>query len=480
MRLDRRQLGLAGLAMALPATARAQGELRLWPPNGAADVNPDTPLIVALAHQPQVGASGLIRIYDAADNRLVDTLDMSIPPGPDWRRRRPAGSPPDTTVYQEKTVGGVEGLHFYPVIVHGRLARIYPHRTLEYGKRYEVRIDPGVLSGFAGFGGGEWAFTTKRAPPAKSATRLVVAADGSGDFSTVQGAVDFVPDKPDRPVTIFVRNGDYEEMVYARNKSNLIIRGESQDGVVVGCGNNSAFNPAKPRYAFSLQNCTDCQLSTFTINNYFYGQAEALMLRGERLVVDRMTLNGSGDALQMTTGSTAYFTGTKLFGHGDTILTSAAAFFDRCQIRSLGPFIWPRNPATNRGVVFKDSTFVAVHEPAPWTLTPEGGGTVSKSVLARIPDNNGINYPHAEVVLINCRMEGIAPDAWTVQPPPWDSSNVHFWEFGSRDLNGRPIDVSMRHPVSRQLSAPKDAKLISDYSRPEFVLGGWKPIVRRL
>jgi len=28
---------------------------------------------------------------------------------------------------------------------------------------------------------------------------------------------------------------------------------------------------------------------------------------------------------------------------------------------------------------------------------------------------------------------------------------------------------------SRQLDKIKDAKLIADYSRPEFVLAGWKP-----
>jgi hypothetical protein len=30
----------------------------------------------------------------------------------------------------------------------------------------------------------------------------------------------------------------------------------------------------------------------------------------------------------------------------------------------------------------------------------------------------------------------------------------------------------------RRLGLPQDAALLADYRRPEFVLGGWKPIVR--
>jgi len=469
--LSRRDLGLASLAAALPLPALAQG-LRLWPANGAKNVNPDTPLALAFPSAPALGKSGRIRIIDTADNSLVDTLDMSIPPGPDWRRRRPDGSPPDTTVYQVKTIGGMEGLHFQPVIIHGAVARIYLHKQLGYGRTYRVSLDPGVLSGYPA--GTEWSFTTKAAPPPASATRLVVAADGGGDFSTVQGAVDFVPGKPARRVTIFIKNGVYEEQVYAANKSNLTLRGESRNGVTVHCGNNSAFNPAKPRYAFSLAGCEDVQLSTFTIENDYFGQAEALMTRGSKIIIDRMTLNGSGDALQLH--GSAYLKDIKLYGHGDTILTDAAAFFDGGEIKSLGPVVWPRNTDASHGSVFKDVTFLGVKEPAPWTREPDGSGVISKNVLARIPDNGGRNYPYAEMVLINCRIDGIEPDAWTVQPLPWDSSKVKFWEFNSKDLKGRPVDVSKRHPVSKQLTLPKDAKLIADYSNPEFVLG-WKPVV---
>ena len=107
---------------------------------------------------------------------------------------------------------------------------------------------------------------------------MVVAPDGSGDFNTVQGAIDFVPDHPPHRVTIFIKNGTYEEIVFFRNKSNLTLRGEDRDKVQVGYANNSAFNPPQPgpnrRCAFSVYDSDNIQLENFSVRNYAYGQAE--------------------------------------------------------------------------------------------------------------------------------------------------------------------------------------------------------------
>ena len=53
-----------------------------FPAQNAANVNPDAHLKLTFASQPTIGKSGKIRVYDAADNRLIDVLDLSIPPGP--------------------------------------------------------------------------------------------------------------------------------------------------------------------------------------------------------------------------------------------------------------------------------------------------------------------------------------------------------------------------------------------------------------
>ena len=46
-----------------------------------------------------------------------------------------------------------------------------------------------------------------------------VSANGTGDFNTVQGAMDFIPDYNPKRITVFIKNGKYEEIVYFRNRS---------------------------------------------------------------------------------------------------------------------------------------------------------------------------------------------------------------------------------------------------------------------
>ncbi len=491
-------------AFVLSGVARGEVAFTRFPANDATRVNPDTHLVLTFSSPPTLGKSGQIRIYDAADHHVVDTLDLSIPAGPDPSRRIAApatvtvldpaiATSPTTTTpavrttpadlhnYQLTTIGGLADFHFYPVIVHGNVATIYPHNNvLRYGYTYSVEIDSGVFSFdagvFAGFTTGHgWNFTTKPAPPPAGTTRVVVAADGSGEFSTVQGAVDFVPDNPSKRVTIFIRNGNYEEIVFFRHKSNLTFRGEDRDKVQVSYGNNSAFNPPQPgpnrRCAFSAYDSTGIEFSNFTVSNTFFGQAEGLLISGSKNIVSHMTIKGSGDALNLR-GSVCLVDST-IVGDGDTILGVGPAFFLRCEIQSVGPFMWIRNTEANHGNVFVDCTFISIDRPLRWR-SPSAPIQVSK-VLARLPNNHGINYPYAEAVLIRCRLKGVPPAGWG--PIDGDTSHIHFWEFHSTDADGHPVDVTQRHPVSKQLTEPGDAQTIANYSDPAFVLGGWSPVV---
>jgi hypothetical protein len=52
----------------------------LFPSQNAQMVNPDVKLKLTFNAPPKIGTSGKIRIYDAADDRLVDMLEV-FPPG---------------------------------------------------------------------------------------------------------------------------------------------------------------------------------------------------------------------------------------------------------------------------------------------------------------------------------------------------------------------------------------------------------------
>lgn len=499
------------LSSSLYGVAQAAG-VKCFPANKATGVNPDTHLVLTFPSAVTLGKSGMIRIYDAADHHhLVDTLDLSIPAGPDPNHRittPPAAAidstPPTPTTttpavkttpadlhnYQLDTIGGLADFHFYPVILHGNVATIYPHHNvLHYDRKYIVKIDPGVLTpasgDFAGFTTDRgWVFSTKHAPPSADATRIVVAADGSGDFNTVQGAVDFVPDHPRSRITIFIKDGTYEEIVFFRNKSDLTFLGEDREKVQIGYGNNSAFNPPMPgpsrRCAFSVYNSTGIQLINFSVSNFFYGQAEGLLIYGSKNIVSHVNIKGSGDALNLR--GSVYLTDSRIIGDGDTVLGVGPAFFNHCELQSMGPYMWIRNTEANHGNVFVNCSFITRERPArparPAQAAPSSPARVPMgAVLARLPNNHGLNYPYAEAVLIHCHLKGIPPAGWG--PIEADTTHLHLWEFNSTDLDGHPIDVSQRHAASKQLTMPQDAKTIADYSNPAFVLGGWTPVVEK-
>jgi len=193
-----------------------------------------------------------------------------------------------------------------------------------------------------------------------------------------------------------------------------------------------------------------------------------------------MTLNGSGDAF--TTYGTIFFTDSTLTGHGDTVLGYGAVFFLRSQIHSIGPFTWTRTISGSHGNVFVNCSLIAIEKPLPWTVTETNPrGQIPKAVFARLPMNgkgSTANFPNAEMVLINTKTSGVPVEGWgPIQKEGFDTRNVHFWEYNTMDLEGKAVDMSKRHPVSKQLVLQKDAKTIEEYGRPEFVLGGWRPAV---
>ncbi|MGH9594865.1 MAG: pectinesterase family protein, partial [Bryobacteraceae bacterium] len=127
---------------------------------------------------------------------------------------------------QTRTIGTLD-FNTLPVTISGNTATIYPHGGAPgYGQDCNVVIEAGVFAGITNET--SWKFHTRAASPAADAARVTVAADGTGDFCTVQGAVDFVPVSNTVPRTIYIRNGTYEEIVYVLGKHALTFLGEDR------------------------------------------------------------------------------------------------------------------------------------------------------------------------------------------------------------------------------------------------------------
>jgi pectin methylesterase-like acyl-CoA thioesterase len=441
----------AAAVLAIPSTMTATA---FSPAAGTTKVNTDTVLRVTFDQVPVIGNTGRIRIYDASDNSLVDTIDMGVTP-----YTRDIGT---------QTVKYI----FYPIIVSGNTATIYPHAgVLGYGKTYYVTLEQGIVrdSTGASFTGlttpNTWTFSTKASGPAADATALTVAADGSGDFNTVQGAVDFVPLNNTQRVVITVKKGTYTEMVYVgAAKPFITIQGEDRAQTIIQYANNANFNTltGNNRALFGCD-ANDFILQTITLRNLTPkggSQAEAFRTGSLRVALNRVSLYSFQDTFMANgTNCTAFVTDSYLEGDTDFMWGQASVYFQRCELKAVNPgfYVQARNPQTSKGFVYVDCKL---------TGTAAAAGTF----LARADPTPG-NFPYSQVVYINCAMDTHIPAAGWKLDNATTSSTVQFWEYKSTDLNGALLDVSSRLSSSKQI----DAATAVQYRDPSFVLGGWAP-----
>lgn len=125
-----------------------------------------------------------------------------------------------------------------------------------------------------------------------------VATDGSGDFKSIQAAIDATKAFPDAPIHIFIKNGIYAEKVrvYSWN-TDLSLIGENKDSVIItysdyfdkiALGRNSTFHT----YTLKVE-ANDFHMENITVENAAgpVGQAVALHVEGDCL---RFTWVGPG------------------------------------------------------------------------------------------------------------------------------------------------------------------------------------------
>lgn len=465
----------------------------LTPASLSSGTAPDLRLSIAFNQPISVGQSGQIRIYDTSNPTTpVDIIDMVS--GNSLMKTLRAGSAISTQPLpvQSKTIGGLTNFHYYPITLSGNTATIYPrNNVLTYGKTYFVTVDPGVFTdstglSFAGIADATgWTFSTKAVGPASDATRLVVAGDGSGDFYTVQAALDFIPSGNTTPRTIFIHKGTYFEQIYFTGKHAITFLGEDRAQSVIVYPNNNTFNNATGSYhrmVFQGDHVNNAAVVNLTIQNstpHTGSQAEALLLNGtatSQAIVTNVDLVSFQDTLQIN--GQAYISDSHISGDVDYMWGNGPNFFNNCElttVTSSGYYTQIRNSSTVHGDVFLNCTLDA----------PAG---ITGSYLGRIDPSVTSGFPFSEVVWLNCVMGNvtggtpsthISPAGWllnnTADQTAASAPNVHFWEYNSHYSDGTPLSVASRIGASRQLTLATDADTIANYSTPSYVLGGWTP-----
>lgn len=417
----------------------------VFPQPGGQGVCPDPPLRITFAAPPTLGASGTIQAHDDSGTPVA-TVDMSA------------------AMYTD-TIGGLTLNLLRPVYVDGNDVVIYlPSHALGFGKTYFVTIDSGAILGPGGTplvvsDSTSWRFTTAAAA-ATGLSALTVALNSSGDFCSIQGALDAIP-TGSGSITVTIQPGRYHEILHAASLSNVTVQGVDRKATIIDATNNNNMNPTTmTRSVVGIDNSTNLIIDNLTVQNSTPeggSQAEALRLQNcDKCTVRNADILSLQDTLLWS--GRIYAENCYVAGNVDFVWGTGAAYFKNCEIRTVGragAVVQARNGATGYGYVFVDSKLTA-------------DSSVHGQVLGRIDVGA---YPASHVAYINCTMGSfIAPVGWTITGFG-DASQLRFWEYESVDESGNAIDTSQRVAGSTQLSAAQAASMRD----PSVVLSGWKP-----
>ena len=279
----------------------------------------------------------------------------------------------------------------------------------------------------------------------------IVAKDGSGDFNTVQAAIDAAITTPSRPYLIFIKNGEYDEMVLiSEEKNNIHLIGQDAKKTIIkhmlhsGSKSDVYFeysvnNPDADcygRHAVVEVEAKDFYAENITfMNSYGVEHQSGPQALAIRSLADRQSFhNCCFRSFQDTWFTTpedgdrqyvydCYIEGAVdyLYGGGD-ILLEKCTFFN---VRSGSVITAPCHQQNTRyGYVMRDCIVDGSEKAAdgrqklgrPWHNSPV---TVYINTTMRIP---------------------IAPDGWSNM----GAIPALFAEYNSMDTKGNALDLSQR------------------------------------
>lgn len=291
----------------------------------------------------------------------------------------------------------------------------------------------------------------------------VVAKDGSGDFFTVQEAINAVPDfRKNKRTTILVRSGEYKEkLIVPASKINVSMIGE-EGAVITNDGYAKKLNALGDEMSTSGSSTAYIYAPDFYAENITFantagrvGQAVACFIEGDRVYFKHCRFIGNQDTLY-TYGkeSRQYYEDCYVEGTVDFIFGWSTAVFRNCEIHSVGDG-YVTAPATDKG-----KKYGYVFWNCRLTAAPE-----TKSVYLSRPWR-----PYAQVVYIQCQLgKHILPAGWDNWRNPANEKTVFFAEYKN---TGDGADTKQRVSYGKQL------KSITGYSPEDVLKGndGWNPI----
>lgn len=301
---------------------------------------------------------------------------------------------------------------------------------------------------------------------------LVVAQDGSGDFLTINEAIEAATDDGIRN-TIFIKKGTYQEKVFIGNRwqtSEKVISliGEHVDSVtVIWDDYNGKIIPYPGREGTITADGTTCPTMTVTSPDFYMenitvinpsteAQAVALYQAGDRQVLKNCKILGHQDTHRTRKGRRFFYFQCTIEGGVDFIYAGGTCYFYQCNIVS------------NRG------GFITAPEDVPYSAKLASGKDLRYGFFFRdcdITATDGVSagsvylgrpwQPECGAVFLECRLgDHINAAGWTTFGAG-NEQTACFAEYSSFTADGSALaDVSQRIAWSAQVTTEDLNKLM--------------------
>ncbi|RKD17159.1 pectin esterase [Pelobium manganitolerans] len=292
--------------------------------------------------------------------------------------------------------------------------------------------------------------------------KLIVAKDGSGNYKTVQAAINAVPDDPAQHTVIFIKPGVYKEKITVpERKNNIKLLGEDPFKTILTYDDYAS---KKDR----------------TGNNIGTSGSASFLVYGEGFSAENITFENSagpvGQAVAMrVTGDKAHFKNCRFLGFQDTLYThgdSSRQYYDHCYIEGTTDFIFGAATA-----LFKDCQIYCKTGGQFITAasTPQSSKFGYVFLNCKISGDKGVSYflgrpwrPYASVVFINCNLPAL------IKPTGWD-----FWGKEANKQTVRYAEYKNFGEGFIPNSRVNWSKQLTDAEAEEFtasnILTGWLP-----
>ncbi|MBQ9215635.1 MAG: pectin esterase [Prevotella sp.] len=269
----------------------------------------------------------------------------------------------------------------------------------------------------------------------------IVAADGSGDYTSVQAAIDAVPTNNLSQHLIYIKAGTYREHVFIpQGKGRLSLIGEGMDCVFITDNQKSGGPDAVPvdKGATVVVHASDVTFQGISFVNSYGVEAEdgpqalALYAKGDRIAIDHCRILSYQDTYRTSESVNGrnYVSNSLIMGAVDFIYGSGNAWLEQCTIKinrkSGGWIVAPKHQAATRwGYVFNHCTLTADGNPA------------ETSILLGRPWHH-----QPQTVFLYTRSEITIPaEGWC---PHMNGLPSVFAEYNTTDASGNLLDLSKR------------------------------------